>query len=452
MTPKGSFGKERPPVKPSFLASRSIITALEDLFPESTIIELAKSSGYLKRKRLFDPYYMLWALVLGFGITLERTLVGAKRQYEEITDIELSYSTWYEKFTPELVKFLRSCVALGLSKTAQEVNRPLGEKLKRFEDVLIQDSTVVRLHKALAKIWPATRSRKIAAGVKVATLISAVANGIRTVALYGERTGEVKTIRIGKWIKDRVILFDLGFFKYQLFARIVDNGGFFVSRLKNNADPLIEKSLRVHRGKAIVLDGKRWSEVKDLLMREVLDAEVSMAFKRRKYKGKITGDMLNLRLVAIYDTDDKRYHVYITNIPQDVLSAEDIATLYSVRWEIELVFKELKSRYALDLVKTTNEHIAEGLIWVAILTMIVSRRLYNLLRSAAPKEKVHRYTPLLFSIIFIETSHLLRDVMTDYFRAGPEQDRMLDKLAWLYEIQAISPHVNRKRLSDKLEA
>jgi IS4 transposase len=452
MTPKGPLGKERPPVKPTFLDPNAVIRSLESLFPENSVIELAKSSGYLKRKRIFDPYYMLWALILGFGITLERTLAGAKRQYEEITDTELSYSTWYEKFTPELVRFLRSCVELGLSKTAQEVNRPLGEKLKRFQDVVIQDSTIVRLHKALAKIWPATRSKKVAAGVKVATMISAVANGIRTVAIYGERIGEVKTVRIGKWVKDRVILLDLGFFKYQLFARIVDNGGFFVSRLKNDANPLIESSLKVHRGRAIDLSEKRWSEVKDRLMREVLDAEVSIAFRRRKYKGKATGDILNLRLVAIFNTDEKRYHVYITNIPPEVLSAEDVAALYSVRWEIELVFKELKSRYALDLVKTTNEHIAEGLIWTAILTMIVSRRLYNLLRSAAPKEKVHRYTQLLWSIIFVETSHILRDVMTDYFRAGQERDRMLEKLAWLWEIQAISSHVNRKHLSDKLEA
>lgn len=452
MNLKGPSGRARTPAKPSYLNSKSIPVALEELYPENTVLNIARQSGYLKRKRRFDPYCMLWALVLGFGITLERTLAGAKRQYREITDTELSYSTWYEKFTPELVKFLRSCVALGLSKTAQEVNRPLGEKLKRFEDVLIQDSTVIRLHKALAKKFPATRSRKIAAGVKVATLISAVANGIKTVAIHGERTGEVKTVRIGKWIKDRVILLDLGFFKYQLFARIVDNGGFFVSRLKNNANPMLESSLKVHRGRAIDLGGKHWSEVKDLLMREVLDAEVTMAFKRRKYKGKMTGDALNLRLVAIYDTDDKRYHVYITNIPPEILSAEDIAVLYSVRWEIELVFKELKSRYSLDLVKTTNEHIAEGLIWVAILTMIVSRRLYNLLRSVVPKDKLHRYTPLLWSIVFVETSHILADAMIEFFHTGPDRDRMLDKLAWLWETEAISPHVNRKHLSDKLEA
>jgi len=57
--------------------------------------------------------------------------------------------------------------------------------------------------------------------------------------LCGERTNDVKTLRIGPWVKDRILLIDLGFYKHQIFARIEENGGYFVSRLKNNADPLI---------------------------------------------------------------------------------------------------------------------------------------------------------------------------------------------------------------------
>lgn len=437
---------------PSSLKPRKIPKALKSLFPPDKIQEIGRTSGYIKRNRKVDIVYFLWGLILGFGINLERTLAGAKRRYQEITETELSYSSWYERFTPELVKFLRSCVELALSQMVDEVNRPLGKKLKRFDDVVIQDSTVIRLHKALTKIWPATRTKVVAAGVKVATVISAVANGIRTVAIHGERTSEVKTIRIGPWIKNKIMLLDLGFFKYQLFARIIDNGGFFVSRLKNNADPMIEASLRVHRGRAIDLAGKRWSEVKGLLKREVLDAEVTMAFFRRKYKEKKSQDELNLRLVAIYNVEDRRYHVYITNIPQDTLCAEDIASLYSVCWEIELVFKELKSKYRLDLVKTTNKNIAEALIWIGILTMLVSRRLFNLLRAAVPRDRVHRYTPLLWANIFVETSHILLDAMTEFLHSKRMRNKCFDRLSRLWEYQAMSPHVNRKRLSDKLEA
>ena len=36
---------------------------------------------------------------------------------------------------------------------------------------------------------------------------------------------------------------------------------------------------------------------------------------------------------------------------------EDIAKLYGARWDIELVFKELKSRYTMDVINTKNTYI-----------------------------------------------------------------------------------------------
>jgi putative transposase len=62
------------------------------------------------------------------------------------------------------------------------------------------------------------------------------------------------------------------------------------------------------------------------------------------------------------------------------LSAKDIAKLYGARWDIELLFKELKSRYALDVLETKNGQIIEAFIWTAMLTLIVSRRIYSLVK------------------------------------------------------------------------
>jgi len=114
------------------------------------------------------------------------------------------------------------------------------------------------------------------------------------------------------------------------------------------------QSLKVYRGRAIELVGLHWQEIRDRIKRKVLDADVEVTFSRRPYNDKQTRDSMVLRLVAIWDDKDSEYHVYMTNIPPDVLSAEDIAALYKVRWEVELVFKELKSQYALDKVKTKN--------------------------------------------------------------------------------------------------
>ncbi len=94
------------------------------------------------------------------------------------------------------------------------------EKLTKFKDVLIQDSTIIRLHKSLAKKWPAARSRTVAVGVKVGVLVSAVANSPKSIGIYAERTNELKTLRIGPWIKDRILPIDLGFYKHLLFSKI----------------------------------------------------------------------------------------------------------------------------------------------------------------------------------------------------------------------------------------
>lgn len=426
------------------LRTADLLESLRQMFPPDWLRQTARDTNVVKRERKVDPAAMFWVLVLSFGVRLQRTLASLKRSYEKQAKTRLSDGSWYERFTPELVRFLKACVQRGIEHLAQEASRSLSERLHRFQDVLIQDSTVVRLHAKLAKKWPATRTRRVAAGVKVATLISAVANGPKSVAIHGERTSEIRTLRVGPWVKDRILLIDLGFYKHQLFARIAENEGFFVTRLKESADPMLLASLRVHRGQAIELAGQRWSTVEPRLKREVLDAHVELSFARRRYGGSRSPDTMEARLVAVYNAEASRYHVYLTNIPPEVLEPEEIAALYGARWDIELVFKELKSRYALDLIKTTNPQIVEALIWVAILTLLVSRRLHNLIRLSAPHRRVVRYTQLRWATIFAENADML---LTAVLRSNGIENT-LDLIASVYMSQALDPHVNRRRFRD----
>jgi IS4 transposase len=415
------------------------------IFSPDWLRQTAHETGLVKRERKIDPLIMFWVLTLGFGVQLQRTLASLKRSYEKAATKKISDGSWYERFTPELVAFLRACVMHGIEQLAQEQNKHLSEKLSQFEDVLIQDSSIVRLHSSLSEKWPATRTRTIAAGVKVGLLVSAVANGPKNVALYAESTNELKTLHMGPWIKNRILLIDLGFYKHQLFARIQDNGGYFVSRLKKNADPLVVNVNSVHRGRSIDVKGKWISEVLPHLKRQVLDVDVEVSFKRRTYNGKQKNDTENFRLIAIMNKETEEYHTYITNIPQDVLDAEDIAKLYGARWDIELVFKELKSRYAMDVVNTTNPNIVEAYIWIALLTLLVSRRIYTIVRSHNEKEMKLRYTQLRWSTIFSENANgQLRSILK---YCGIEMS--LEMFMEVYSSQALDPHVNRQRFRDE---
>lgn len=420
--------------------------ALAALLPEERVREIARKTGLVKRERKIDPVAMMWVLVLGFGVRLQRTLAGLKREYEFETMRHLSDGSWYERFTPELVAFLRECVSLGIERLAAEASGRLGERLKTFKDLMIQDSTVIRLHEKLAKQFPATRARKVAAGVKVSLLISAVANGPKKVAIFGERTPEAHTLRVGPWVKDRILLVDLGFYKFQLFARIAENGGYFITRLKDNANPLIVASHTVHRGRAIELAGKKWQEVVPRLAREVLDAEIEFDFSRRKYNGKRSKDTLRVRLVAVWNEEAREYHAYLTNLPVDVLDAKEVADLYAVRWDIELVFKELKSGYALDEIPSANRQVVEALIWTAILTLLVSRRLYNHVRSRVKAKDRVRMTQLRWAKVFVQWAPRFMGRMMRYFgfaESWEEVEALEDRVLASH---ALDPHIRRERL------
>ncbi len=428
-------------------SSPTLEDSLREMFPEEWLRQTAKETGLIVRERKIDPVIIFWVLTLSFGVRLQRTLASLKREYEKEANHTLSDSSWYYRFTPELVEFLHQCVIHGIEELAKEPGRKLSKKLENFQDVLIQDSTIVRLHSSLADKFPAARTRNVAAGIKVGVMVSAVANGPKTVALYSEKTAEIKTLKIGPWIKDRILLVDLGFYKNQMFARVEENGGYFVSRIRKNMDPIlvsVEEGLSKTKSKEFT--GKPVSECIKQLSGKDLDAVVKIKFKRRVYNGKQKQDEMKVRLVAVYNDEDEKHHIYITNIQKDVLNAKDIAKLYGARWDIELLFKELKSKYALDVLETKNVQVIEALIWTAMLTLIVSRRIYSLVRnSTAHPEKMAQYTQLRWSTIFAENASDLLTVILN--RCGIQ--RTFETIMSVYESQALDPHVNRERFREE---
>lgn len=419
-----------------------------NIFPQDWLEKTAKETGLVKRERKINPVAMFWVLVLSYGVQLHRTLAELKRDYAKQNGITLSDSSWYDRFTPELVLFLKTCVLHGIEHLSKKVSRNLSRKLDFIEDVLIQDNTIIRVHESLAKKFPAVRSRKVAAGIKVGLLVSAVANGPKKIGIFGERTSDYKTLKIGSWVKNRIILLDLGFYKHHTFVCIAENDGYFVSRLKGTANPLIIASNMTHRGNSIDVVGKRVKDVLPKLKRKELDVIVEIEFKRRKYKGKQRKDKAQFRLVAVYNEEAKKYHLYLTNIGTELLDLEDIAMLYAARWEVELIFKELKSGYAMDKVKTKNPQVIEAFIWIAFLTMLASRVIHSLVRNhvEAMGKGVVRYTQMRWSKIFLENArwHLTRILEYCGFKNSGEL------VILVYSSQALDPHVNRYRFREGL--
>jgi len=183
-----------------------------------------------------------------------------RRAYQKSTGATLVPSAFYDRFTKSLAVFLRFVVE-ELLERLRETEATFAGALQSFRDVVVTDSTLVKLHDLLERRFPGCRTNHTKAAAKLHVMMSVRGQGPRSVRLTSGRQHDCPVFQVGRWVRDRLLMFDLGYFRYQLFDCIDRNGGYFISRLKENANPQITATLRQWRGRSVPLVGERLREV-----------------------------------------------------------------------------------------------------------------------------------------------------------------------------------------------
>jgi putative transposase len=421
--------------------------ALRKLFPSSWLIREARATGAVQRQRRIDPVAFFWTLILGASMGPARSLAGLRRSYERTTGQTIEESSFYDRFNPRLVAFLKRAMAKAL-ESSLGVDRVLRGPLAAFRDVLLTDSTVIRLHDMLANTFPACRTNHTQAALKAHVILSVTGAGRQSVKVTSERAHDGPVLKVGPWVKERLFLFDLGYFRYQLFACITRNGGYFLSRLKGNANPTIVAVNRTHRGRAIPVVGEKLRDVADKMKREILDVMVEVSFYRRSYADVAKRDRQIVRVIGVRNAETNALHLYVTNVPPDKLTAADVQMVYALRWEIELVFKELKQNYRIDDMPTRKKVVVEALLYAAIITLVVSRRLLALVRSAVLAQYENRLPVRRWAAVL---GAIMGDILLLAVRPPREIKELRRRVARTLRHEAIDPNKTRQSLLNAVE-
>jgi putative transposase len=385
-----------------------IVRAMTTLFSPQWLHATARQCGYLQRKRRLDFTCFFWCMLLAFAAGRNRTLAEIRRAYAARARRKLSRSAFYDRFHGKLAVVMKEALGRAFACLAGE-SGALEGRLARFKDLLLCDATVVRLHRFLAAKYPACRTNHTEAAVKLHTVLSVAGKGPRSVQVTKERANEGKKMKVGPWVAGRLVLFDLGYFCFGLFDRIRRQGGSFISRLKENSNPLIVKVNGSVRGRAVGLVGGKLQQALPLLRRATLDCEVEVSAKRRGYLGTGRTEKVRFRLVGVQDRKTGGYHLYLTDIPPEALCPADIAKTYRARWEIETLFKELKYYYRLDQLPSRRQEIVETLLYAALITVVVSRRLLAAIEKALLRDCRLRLKRLRWASVFATYSEKILD-------------------------------------------
>ena len=160
---------------------------------------------------------------------------------------------------------------------------------------------------------------------------------------------------------------DRGYDSTKYMQAVDAAGGSFLIRVRKSHDPIVLKIYR--RGTRYrKLEGQRLSRV---LRRCPKDKHFDMDVSWDENDD----SAFCLRLVTQWNGAEKGWHRLLNNLSRSAFPCDDILKAYRLRWQIELLFKELKSYANLHKFSTCKEPIAEGLIWASLCAAFLKRYL-----------------------------------------------------------------------------
>jgi len=232
--------------------------------------------------------------------------------------------------------------------------------LSHFRDAFAIDSSVIRVNRILEKVFASVHKGQ--AAIKLHTKFS-IRNLTAAKVQVTESKRHDSRFRSITNEPDILYLFDLAYFAFYRFEKIIEAGSFFVSRLKSCCDPLI---VAVGQKQWKHLIGKKLSEIIPLLNPDIpLDVTVKLSSAKQS---KLKHD---LRLVGIFHEGVWRF--YITNIFRKLFTPTVIYQLYAKRWAVEIFFNEIKHVLRLEHIISKSKNGIMVEIYSALIFYLLTR-------------------------------------------------------------------------------
>jgi len=332
------------------------------LITKREVEKLARHHGFCQREHRKIPA-LEFVLCCAFAATAEakRGFASVWRLLAAACGIEVARSAVTQRFGAGSAKLMEAAFMLAVTRLPIPEHPGLLGKLERFQQVLADDGSVLKLSPLLEKLFPATRTNTVKAAGKLHARADLVNRRILQVKLTGERDSELAVSRDEPIQPNTLYISDLGYTCYDYFAEIKNGGGELLFRLKDNANPTV---VTVRHGVFAPKrsEGTKLNSVEFLRSYDTFDLDARFPTS--------SGSVV-LRVVGCYNPETEKYHCYLTSLPSEQFTVQELTSLYCLRWIIELLFKLLKSSCHLDHLDTADPNALRTHIYASLLAATI---------------------------------------------------------------------------------
>ena len=288
--------------------------------------------------------------------------------------------------SPECVEYLKTVFEESINGKLLPEDMPLPKLFDSFENIYLEDSTTVTLHEKLADEFRGSGGSASKAAVKVDCIYELRNQRLAKITLKeGTNPDQNMAAAINDIMKPGDLrITDLGYFSVRSLMDADANSAFYLSRLLKSCHVYLQE------------DDQEPANLPEYLNRNfpdthVIDLKVYIG-KKERFPVRLLGYRLPQEVVSQRRRKARKsaqkkgrtptrdyigwleFSFFITNVPDDIWPPEIPGTIYRIRWQIELIFKNWKSLLHIHVLRGCKPERIRCLIYgkliaASILTM-----------------------------------------------------------------------------------
>ena len=349
------------------------------------IENLAKEIKFIQREncRISGVEFVYLMSIILFSNNDVKTLQQQCNDLKQEFDIEITPQALSARQNRKTAKvFLEKVYQLLLAENIDEIIEK-NDIFKEFENVYLQDSSIINFHKIKSEFFKGSGGSNNQSSYKLNLIFNIAKMSVKSMTIHGanENDQSLSPNTLEHLNCGDLHIADLGYFVLGDFKKMDDMGAYFLSRYKSGTNIYLEKNDKetfnlisylseqeenIIEFKEIYIGKKERLKSRIIcyrLSKDVADSRIRK--KRAEYKRRGANPPSKKLLESL------RYAIFITNIPKEKVSAKMVGTLYKIRWQIELIFKEFKSLMNIDVMLGKNEATINTFIYGKLITILL---------------------------------------------------------------------------------
>lgn len=347
--------------------------------------QLARQTRWSKRKGKIDPFEFITSLSFGQMSASRSTLISqAQSLAEPVTRQGID-----QRFNAEAVEYVKASFAHITAATLDwSPVHPQAERLRaHFSALYLLDSTCFDCPETLKDLFPSCGGDGSAANVKVLLRYELITGRLEPLhVLEGKRSDQGQALTAAeRLLEGQLQLQDKGFYDAKAWQAAQQRGAYLLMPLPHSislwtatADPHEEQPLDLATAlEASVQNQIEWPEL-------YLGKKGHRAGPVRLVAFRLSAESAARHRQGLRESMRKQgrtpsakalqlagWLLLVTNAPAQKLPSAMLSYLYRVRWQVELIFRQIKSVLRLDQTECEDPYRIQCEIWARLICAVL---------------------------------------------------------------------------------